>query len=553
MMKNVTFASVFNPKRIQFFFGLFRWAGGALLMAVLLEWSVANSAPAEPRHVSPKSAAESGVPATTNAEDVQEIRERIRSLEELTRQNYSLELEGQRKKVDWWLTFLGIMLAGLAIFVTVVGIAIPYVIARKNKEIFDLDKKIIESDKAQTRQLLEEVKGMKTEAEDSMVEIHRHEEEAKAAKETIVNFQSGTPGASSKEIAKAVENIEQDKMADHLLKLRAEAVAASNSESAEKAYKLWAALAELAIDDASAQFNAGYWAGMLSLKAVGADKMHWLHLAGQHSARALSIDPQLHIAANNWGSALAEEAMALATTDLAAARSLWQQAGVQYQEALRIKPDNHDAANNWGGALDDEAKVLATTDLAAARSLWQQAGVQYQQALRIKPDYHEATNNWGVALAAEAKALATNDLSAARSLWQQAGAQYQEALRIKPDKHEAANNWGSAMLYEAGVIASIDAEASQELLGQAEQLLLAHVAAAPNVVSYNLACVYGRRGDVTQCLHWLAISHAHKELPDCEHLRQDKDLNAVRNAPEFIEWFSLVCGATGSSSEVTKA
>jgi tetratricopeptide (TPR) repeat protein len=87
---------------------------------------------------------------------------------------------------------------------------------------------------------------------------------------------------------------------------------------------------------------------------------------------------------------LANEAQALAASDLAAARTLWQRAGEKYQQALTIKPDKYDAALNWGVALADEAQALAASDLPAARALWQQAGEKYQQALAIEPDDESA-------------------------------------------------------------------------------------------------------------------------------------------------------------------
>jgi hypothetical protein len=150
----------------------------------------------------------------------------------------------------------------------------------------------------------------------------------------------------------------------------------------------------------------------------------------------------MHEAALNWGNALDDEAQAVAASDVAAARTLWQRAGEKYQQALTIKPDKHEAAYNWGLALANEAQALAASDLAAARTLWQQAGEKYQQALTIKPDKYDAALNWGVALADEAQALAASDLPAARALWQQAGEKYQQALTIKPDDESA--HFGSA-------------------------------------------------------------------------------------------------------------
>lgn len=373
--------------------------------------------------------------------DVQELKDRVKELEAKERQNYAIELEGQRKKVDWWLSFLGIMLAGLAIFTTVAGIAIPYVIARKNKEIFDLDKKAIEQDKkaieqdrTQVRIWLDEIENLK----------HKANADTKTIGQSL-DIVNSSLSATSEDAQKTARRTASDETADPLLLLHAKAVEASRPESAQAAYTLWATLTELDAQDANAMFNAGYWAYILSEQTQGDEKLRWLKRAQSH-----------------------------------------------YALALTLKPDMHEVANNWGVTLNNEAKLLAATNLAAARALWLQAGEKYQ--------------------------------------W---------ALSIKSDKHEAAINWGGALITEAST--NKDVTRSQQLLSQAEQLLLAHADAAPGLVAYNLACLYGLRADIQQCLHWLNICQSHKELPDCSHLRADKDLDAVRNSPEFIAWLATVC------------
>jgi tetratricopeptide (TPR) repeat protein len=100
----------------------------------------------------------------------------------------------------------------------------------------------------------------------------------------------------------------------------------------------------------------------------------------------------------------------VATQDIGAARELWQQAGERYSQALKIKPDMHEAANNWGTVLEHEAQAVATQDLGAARVLWQQAGEKYAQALTIKPDTHHAVNSWSTGLIHEAQALLAHQL-----------------------------------------------------------------------------------------------------------------------------------------------
>jgi hypothetical protein len=347
-----------------------------------------------------------------------------------------MELEGQRKTIDWWFSFLAVLTAIMAIF----GALIPFLMARKDKEI-------IEQDKAQIRKLLDEVKGMKDDAEGSVKEIHRHEAEAKAAKETVLSFQSATASSTKKEVREAVDQIEQDKTADPLLRLRAEAVAASKPELANKAYRLWAALAELSNNDANAYLNAGYWAGMISRKFQGNEKQHWLGLIKYYCEKALHIEPNAY-----W------------------------------------------AASNWGYALNEEAIALSSTDLPEARALWRIAREKCQLALNIKRDSHEAANNLGYGLLSEARAIAANE-----------------------------------------------PEQSKNLLNQAELLLLQHAEAAPGIVAYNIACIYSLQQDVLACLKWLRIAQQHNSLESCEHMREDHDLDTIRNTPEFIEWFKQVC------------
>lgn len=509
---------------------LSRWIIAPLLVGCLIAWSAspahsgdtptAREKPAAPKQASNTSPASNT--ADTNA-DVQELKARIKELE-------AMELEGQRKTIDWWFSFLAVLTAIMAIF----GALIPFLMARKDKEI-------IEQDKAQIRKLLDEVKGMKDDAEGSVKEIHRHEAEAKAAKETVLSFQSGAASSSEKEVREAVDKIEQDKTADPLLRLRAEAIAASQAEYAAKAYALWKALTELEPNDAGAQFNAGYWAFELSVNAQHDEKIHWLRLAENHYSQAHSIKPDSHATANNWGLALSNEAEALPRTELNAAHKLRAQAIEKYRLALSIKPNSHEAASNYGNVLANEAHALSTIELNSARALWVQAGEMYQLALSIKSDMHSAADSWGNALATEANALPEIQLDAARALWKQAGEKHQLALRIKPDDHQAASNYANDLADEARVITISNIEQSQQLLNQAEQLLLAHVDAAPDMVSYNLACVYGQRKDVQSCLHWLTVCQAHKKLPDCAHLNTDKDLDAVRESPEFIAWLATVC------------
>lgn len=141
-----------------------------------------------------------------------------------------------------------------------------------------------------------------------------------------------------------------------------------------------------------------------------------------------------------------------------------------------------------------------------------------------------ALNNWGSALSDQAK---TKQGAAADALFAGAGEKIAAALAIKPDKHEALSNWGSALLKQA---AKHRGKKRGVLLEQAEEKLLRAEHLMPGKCSYNLACVYALRGDAAKAADWLKkAKDAGTNCPDCAHIADDADFDAVRDAPEFVQ------------------
>lgn len=476
---------------------------------------------------------ESSQQKIANSETViDEVKRSLQRLEDKERQNYDRELEGQRKNIDWLFSALTVVI-GIVAFM---GVFAPFM-------MFQSNRKQMQGMLDEVKEVAEKIRLHEESAKQSALNAQQHEKDAEISKEKISSYRSDQLAneIENQEITKAAEQIQHDPQFDPKPGLRAAAIEASLKNQPEKAYKLWEALAELESSDIYALFNAGYWAQRLAEKSQGEETLNWLKQASNKYNQALSINPDFYGAMNNLGLVLVGQAEVLASNDLSIARSLWRAACEQYRQALSIKPDSHDAANNWGNALAKEAKELAKSNLFAARELWHEAGAKYKQALSLKPDSHETENNWGSALSQEAQELAKSDLVAASKLWQEANEKFQRALSIKPDFHDAIDNWGGSSLNEANAIAATDGDKANELRNRAERLLLPLAQSAPELVAYNLACVYGQRGDVSNCLHWLKTTQTHNKLVSCEHLQTDADLDAVRNHPDFQAWLQSVC------------
>ena len=109
---------------------LSRWFAAPLMLAGLIAFAAQPAYSANPETaLAFKQAAPAKAANNANA-DVQELKGRLKELEEATRQNYALELDRGRKQVDWWLGFLAI----LAAIVAFSGVFIPCLCVPSDKE-----------------------------------------------------------------------------------------------------------------------------------------------------------------------------------------------------------------------------------------------------------------------------------------------------------------------------------------------------------------------------------------------------------------------------------
>ena len=275
-------------------------------------------------------------------------------------------LEKERKSIDWWFAALAV----LTTFVAALGALLPYLMGRKDKEL-------LQSELQNARDLVNSIKQHKLVAEKDAGEISQR----------LAEFQSGATQtkAQKTDVQQTAEAVVGKSSSSESEKLRARAVLASqlsqpDEAAALTAYDLWAALSLLKPDDASAHFNAGYWAQKLFKTSAQLGRSHWFSKLELHYQIALGIKADKHEAAFNWGNALAAQARAVKDSDFAKAQKLWRQAGEKYAQALAIKADSHEVAKYWGIALIHEAQAVKS-EHASDGDVWLPLLVQAAQLL----------------------------------------------------------------------------------------------------------------------------------------------------------------------------
>ena len=92
------------------------------------------------------------------------------------------------------------------------------------------------------------------------------------------------------------------------------------------------------------------------------------------------------------------------------------------------------------------------------------------------------------------------------------------------------NDWGAALMGQAGLVTG---DASAALYRQAQEKFLAAEAIRPGIACYSLACIHSLRGEYEECRKRLESARDHESLPPFSYIKNDADLNKVRE----LEWF----------------
>ena len=232
-----------------------------------------------------------------------------------------------QQTVNWWL-------AGLAIFLTIFGIAVPIIFTRELRS--KVHAHLLEIEQARR-----EIASIKDQAKANSAEIEG----------LVGKMRSGPILGASPDRTSAREAASISKAAE----------AVAESKEAELADRLFAK-------------------GVQSFQAAN------FSAAAAHFASVVAERPDDHVALYNWGVALGQLADAAEGVER---ERLRREAISKYEAALKIKPDKHEALYNWGAGLLQLAHE--TTGQARSELLAQAESILQQHAAAVgHPTYNLA-------------------------------------------------------------------------------------------------------------------------------------------------------------------
>jgi hypothetical protein len=196
----------------------------------------------------------------------------------------------------------------------------------------------------------------------------------------------------------------------------------------------------------------------------------------------------------------------------------------------------------------------------AADELYANVYKDYAEVLSNEPLLAEALYNWGLALLHQAR---TKSREAAANLYQDAIAKFSFCLTLEPAYLGAALDGGVAYMELARVKS---AQPHDILYGRAKNYFEKANSIQAGSASYNLACIYGLRGEKEACHNALEVSKNKGYLPAVADILADPDLDGVKRQDWFVDFMESLnkkpepvaeinepAGADAASDEKTEA
>ncbi len=191
--------------------------------------------------------------------------------------------------------------------------------------------------------------------------------------------------------------------------------------------------------------------------------------------------------------------------------------------------------------LDTTVKQTAQarkSEGAKADLLFKSAYQGYAEVLQDDPMRAAALYHWGFTLLHHAKTKSGDE---AIKLYEECIAKFSFCMLIDPNYMGAAIDGGVAYMDLARLkgVASSD-----ELYELARKQFEKANSIQAGTASYNLACIYGLRGDGEACLKALQNSKDKGSLPDAQDILNDPDLDSVKNQSWFLEFMESLSKKT---------
>jgi len=200
-----------------------------------------------------------------------------------------------------------------------------------------------------------------------------------------------------------------------------------------------------------------------------------------------------------------------------------------------------------------KAAIKQTTEARSseghtADQLFKKVYQDYAEVVANEPLIAEALYNWGLALLHQARSKSGES---AANLYQDAIAKFSFCLTLEPAYLGAALDGGVAYM-ELARVKAVDAKDS--LYGRAKSYFEKANAIQAGSASYNVACIYGLRGEKEGCLNALEISKNKGYLPVVADILADPDLDRVKQLDWFVDFMdSLNKKPAAAAVEVSEA
>jgi hypothetical protein len=171
---------------------------------------------------------------------------------------------------------------------------------------------------------------------------------------------------------------------------------------------------------------------------------------------------------------------------------------------------------------------------STADGLFKAAYQGYAEVIQDDPLRAEALYNWGFALLHQAKTKTGDE---AARIYQDAIDKFAFCMLINPDYLGAAINGGVAYM-DLARLNKVKPE--DELYEMAKKQFEKANAIQAGTASYNLACIYGLRGDKDACLIALENARDKVTLPEASDILNDPDLVSIKDQDWFVEFMETL-------------